>query len=227
VAIFSSKGQTTTATRMLVETLSTNGVTILVVHDFDVAGLTTAHWLSHDNDRYQFQHRPKVIDLGLRLAEAKKLGLQSEEQVHKQQKDPTEKFLEYFDDPVSNEEADFLRGEYSHWVGKAGGWIGQRVELNMMTPAQFIRWLERKLREAKVEKVVPGKKILAGAWKRAVVIAKALKLIKKEETDHVAAPKKLEKKVRAMLKRNPELSWDESLVQIAEEHQRATDGRRR
>jgi hypothetical protein len=56
-----------------------------------------------------------------------RLALQSEEQVHRQQKDPTEKF--FGDDEVTEEEAEFLRGRKS-WNGH---WTGQRVELNALT----------------------------------------------------------------------------------------------
>lgn len=213
LAIFSSKGQTNVATRQLVDDLSSEGVTILVAHDFDVAGLTIAHWLSHSNDRYKFQYKPNVIDLGLRLADVKELGLQHEEQVHRQHKDPTEKFWDWNDDPVSDEEADFLKGEYSF---QEGGWVGQRVELNAMTSAQFIGWLEDKFREAGVQKVVPDQETLAVAWHRAISIAKAREIIEQEEADHVAAPKDLEQKVRAMLERVHELSWDQALARIAE-----------
>jgi len=154
-----------------------------------------------------------VIDLGLRLADVKRLGLQHEEQVHRQLKDPTEKFSDWDDDPVSDEEADFLRGEHSY---QEGGWVGQRVELNAMTSAQFIGWLEDKFRKAGVQKVVPDQETLAVAWHRAKSIAKAREIIEQEEADHVAAPKDLEQKVRAMLKRDHELSWDQALARIAE-----------
>jgi Topoisomerase 6 subunit A/Spo11, Toprim domain len=213
LAIFSTKGMPVTAARRLVEKLSEAGVTILIAHDFDIAGISIAHWLWHDNDRYEFQHQPRVIDLGLRPADVKKLDLQSEEQVHRQLKDPTEKFWDWDDDPVSDEEADFLRGEYSY---QKGGWVGQRVELNAMTSAQFIGWLEDKFRKAGVQKVVPNRETLALAWNRAKSIAKAREIIEQEEADHVAAPKDLEQKVRAMLKRHHELSWDQALARIAE-----------
>lgn len=39
--------------------------------------------------------------------------------------------------------------------GRYTGWVGQRVELNAMTSDQFIDWIERKLTEAGVRKVVP------------------------------------------------------------------------
>ena len=213
LAIFSSKGQTNVATRQLAEALSMNGVTIFDLHDFDVAGLSIVHWLSHSNETYQFRHKPKVSDLGLRLADVKKLGLQPEEQVHRQRKDPTEKFWEWYDDPVSDEEAKFLRGRYSY---QKRGWVGQRVELNAMTSRQFIDCLEHKLRKAGVQKVVPEEETLAEAWQRAKSIIKAREIIKQQEADHVAAPKDLEQKVRAMLKRHRELSWDQALAGIAQ-----------
>jgi hypothetical protein len=218
LAIFSSKGQTNVATRQLADDLSAAGVTVLVAHDFDIAGLTIAHWLWHDNKRYQFQHQPHVIDLGLRMADVKRLALQSEEQIHEQLKDPTEKFRDWDDDPVSREEADFLKGKYSYAAGKHGGWVGQRVELNAMTSAQFIGWLEDKFREAKVEKVVPDRDTLTVAWQRATAIAKAREAIREiEKGKPTPPPKDLDRKVRAILKREPELSWDSALTRITEE----------
>ncbi len=44
---------------------------------------------------------------------------------------------------------------------------GQRVELNMFTGPHFIEFVERKLQEHGVEKVVPDDQTLADAWKRA------------------------------------------------------------
>jgi hypothetical protein len=212
LAIFSSKGMPVTAARRLVDKLSAAGVTILIAHDFDIAGLTIAHWLWHSNDRYQFEHEPRVIDLGLRLADVEELGLQAEEQVHKQQAAPTDKFLEWDDDSVSDEEVDFLAGEYSY---AKLGWAGQRVELNAMTSRQFIDWLEKKLRQAGATKVVPEKETLEAAWKRALSVHKARQLINGLDKETAKAPKNLETKVRALLKRQPELSWDSAVLSIA------------
>jgi hypothetical protein len=180
LAIFSTKGMSVTAARKLVDELSAVGVTILIVHDFDLAALSIAHWLWHDNERYTFQHKPRVIDLGLRLADVKKLELESEEQIHHQRKDPTEKFLEWDDDPVTKEETDFLRGTFSH---DKGGWVGRRAELNAIPTSQkFIDWLEKKLKQVGVKKVVPDKKTLAVAWNRALKIAKARKIIAQQKS---------------------------------------------
>jgi hypothetical protein len=105
------------------------------------------------------------------------------------------------------------RGDFSY--GK-NGWVGQRVELNAMTSAQFVNWLENKLRKAKVTKVVPDNEALTKAWKRALKIAKVREIIQQKD-DQIAAPKNLEKKVRAMLKRNENLSWDKALAGLARE----------
>jgi hypothetical protein len=215
LAIFSSKGQSNVATRKLVDELSALGVTILVAHDLDIAGFTINHWLWHDNERYQFRNTPKVIDLGLRLADVERLGLQSEEQIHKQEKDPTEKFLEWGTDEVTEEEAAFLRGRHQSWKT----WIGRRVELNAMTSRQFIDWLEDKLQKARVKKVVPDAAVLGKAWHRAVWLEQVRKQIALVSTEPcMALPKNLEADLRRRLKRSPELSWDEAIVQIAEKY---------
>jgi DNA topoisomerase VI subunit A len=214
LAIFSSKGQTNVATRRLVEQLAVNGVTILVAHDFDVAGMSIAHWLSDSNDTYTFRREPDVIDLGLRLSDAQQMGLQSETQIHRQLKDPTEKFWEY-DCDLTDEEINFLRGRehYTYWEG-------ERIELNAMTSAQFVAWLEQQLNEAGVEKVVPDKDTLELAWKRARMIARARAVIAEmeEDDDDEPPPKNLKKQLLAELKRDPKLSWDSALVSIADEH---------
>ena len=215
LAIFSSKGQTNVATRKLTDELSAEGVTILVLHDFDVAGLSITHWLSNDNDKYTFRNDPKVIDLGLRLADVEAMGLQSEEQIHQQRKDPTEKFWDW-DEDIAEEECNFLKGRYSYGYG----WRGQRVELNAMTSRQFIEYLEDKLRKAGVTKVIPSDPdFRARAWKRSLVIAKAREVIAQiEQSESAAPPKDLVAKIRSQLKRNPRLSWDGALAGIARDY---------
>ena len=78
IAIFSSKGMSVIAARKLVDELSQAGVTVFVLHDFDRAGLLIAHWLSHDSERYRFKFPPNVVDLGLRLADVKRMKLQED-----------------------------------------------------------------------------------------------------------------------------------------------------
>jgi hypothetical protein len=208
VEFFSSKGMSVIAARRLVDELSQAGVTILVVHDFDRAGLIIAHTLSSDSRRYRFEAEPNVIDLGLRLADVEAMNLQSEPVTYNQQKNPGDVLLDY--DDVSAAEIDFL-------VGAKGykSWTGKRVELNAMTSAQFIEWLERKLVEHGVTKVVPSADVLASAWHRARKQATINRLIAQVPPDTSAVPSDLEHRVRELLVEQPELAWDEAVMQLA------------
>src|SRR5262249_48145449 len=88
IAIMSTKGMSVTACRTLVEFLSEQGVTILVLRDFDKAGFSIVHTLCSDTRRYTFRTKPNVIDLGLRLEQALSMRLESELVVYKQTVDP-------------------------------------------------------------------------------------------------------------------------------------------
>lgn len=211
LAVFSSKGMSNVATRRLVDELSQAGVTILVVHDFDESGLSIAHTLGHDTRRYKFQVQPKVIDLGLRLQDVQRLHLQSEPVEFYQIKDPGKKLWNYGD--VTEAEIDFLIEERVHHKM----WRGKRVELNAMTSDQFVAWLERKLDEHDVKKVIPGKETLKAAWHRARLISKIQEEVEKikVQPETKSMPGDLEKRLRKLLAQTPELSWDEALVRIA------------
>jgi hypothetical protein len=205
---------------MLVENLSNAGVTILVAHDFDLAGLTIVYTLAHDTRRYTFRTHSNVVDIGLRLADVQAMNLQHEPVEYRQKKDPREKFEDwdkYYD--TTGDELNFLVDKKECYI-----WRGKRVELNAMTSRQFISWLERKLEENGVEKVVPDEETLGAAWSRAKRIAKikdAIETIEaevEEEADDV--PKNLEKRVRKLLKKHPTLSWDQALARIAVDEER-------
>ena len=77
IAMFSTKGQSVIAARKLTDELSQRGVTILVCHNFDKYGLEILYKLRTNTWRYRFAVPPKVIDLGLRLADVQAMHLQS------------------------------------------------------------------------------------------------------------------------------------------------------
>ena len=62
-----------TAARCLVDELSTRGVTIYVLHDFDKSGFAILHTLRTNTRRYRFRTTPKVIDLGLTLSDVNRM----------------------------------------------------------------------------------------------------------------------------------------------------------
>ena len=157
LAIMSSKGMGTTAVRRLVEYLC-HEVKILVLHDFDKSGFSIVGTLTRNTRRYEFAVAPQVVDLGLRLSDVEQRDLQSE-------------MVSYKSDPEHNlslngatqEEIEFLRGEAVVWRG----FRGRRVELNAFTSDAFVEWLESKLEEQGVAKVIPDDSTLEDAYRRA------------------------------------------------------------
>src|SRR5208337_3722763 len=77
LAIMSTKGVSVTAARQLVDCMCAwHNIPLLVLHDFDVAGFTILGTLQRSTRRFSFSNNINVIDLGLRLDDAK--GLESE-----------------------------------------------------------------------------------------------------------------------------------------------------
>jgi DNA topoisomerase VI subunit B len=132
LALMSTKGMSVTAARKLIDDLSQQGVTVLVLHDFDKSGFSIVHTLRTSRRRYKFKTRPNVIDLGLRLEDVQARGLQSEPvQYHAVKKAPQQRLREC---GATQEECDFLAEEQPY----GRGWTGQRVELNAMDAPTFI-----------------------------------------------------------------------------------------
>jgi hypothetical protein len=163
VATCSTKGMSVTAMRELVKSLSQAEVPTLVLHDFDASGFSILHTLGASTRRYRYHARPLVHDLGLRLGDIQDMGLDSESVDYPSGKDPR---INLRLSGATQEECDFLvQG------GDSRGWSGERVELNAMASDQFVGWLEAKLAEAGVRKVVPDQATLEAAYRRARAIA--------------------------------------------------------
>ena len=211
LAIMSTKGMPTTAARMLVEKLSSQGVTILVVRDFDVSGFSITHTLGSNTRRYQFRHKPRVVDLGLRLEAAEAMGLESEPEDYKNQKDPR----------IRLRECGATEDECNYLVVNGGwrSWSGERIELNAMDSGQFIEWLEDRLEDAGVEKVVPDAEVLAIAYRRAykrAEVQRAVDRLLKKKRKAIAVPADLEQVTREQII-DSDQSWDEAIWERAVE----------
>ena len=141
IAIMSSKGMSVTAARTLIEAICT-GIPLLVLHDFDPAGIIIKDTLENDTRRYSYKISPQVIDLGLHYDDID--GLTPE--------------------PHSSNISD----ERLKQAGLSEAAIEflsvQRVELNAMTSRQLIDFVERKLKQHGVGKVIPIKDALASAY---------------------------------------------------------------
>ena len=113
-------------------------MTILVVHDFDKSGLEILDKFTRNTRRYRYRVTPTVIDLGLRLDEARAMGLASEPVTYHSGVDPQESLRSCGADEA--ECAFLVQGQHDR-----DHWYGDRIELNAMDSQQFLDWLERKL----------------------------------------------------------------------------------
>jgi Protein of unknown function C-terminus (DUF2399) len=224
LALMSTKGMTVTAARHLVERLSQAGVTILVLHDFDKYGLEILQKFTTDTRRYQYTDVPTVIDLGLRLAEALQMGLESEPVPYRSKKDPRESLRAC---GASEEECAFLveRYELRHpWDDEPVAWHGQRIELNAMTSRQFLDWLEEKLQAAGVAKVVPDADTLTRAYQHLTRVADLQDTIDAalaEPAPPVEVPDDLEAQIRERITETA-TAWDEALWDVVAERRHDT-----
>jgi hypothetical protein len=79
LGLTSSKGMSNTALRMMLDGLIERGMRkVFVLHDFDASGFSIFGTLGTDSRRYTFKNKIEVIDLGLRLSDAREMDLQDE-----------------------------------------------------------------------------------------------------------------------------------------------------
>lgn len=208
IATFSTKGMSVTAARRLVDRLSDHGVTILVAHDFDKSGFDILTKLFTDTRRYKFRNTPKVVDLGLRMDDIRDMDLEAETVTYDSDKDPREILRQQ--GATEDELAMLVSG------GRAGFWRGQRVELNAMTSQQFLDWLERKLEQAGVKKVIPDVETLRAAFSRARQIARVTRIINDlpDANDAANVPDDLVDQVKNGIKGTAR-SWEDVIRQLA------------
>jgi len=191
-----------TAARRLAEGIwARYGVTLLILHDFDSAGMIIKHTLHTDTRRYTFTRPFEVIDLGLRLDDVEEMDLQSEDSGGSKVSD--ERLVEAGCTP---EEIAFLADE--------------RVELNAMPSDQFIEFLESKLEEHGIKKVVPDIDDLNNAY-AIFAEGKELKAAFADAEKALAAkrakieiPKDLKKQVEDVLEVYPEIPWHRAVHSI-------------
>jgi hypothetical protein len=211
IAIMSTKGMSVTAARELVDQMChDHDVPLLLLHDFDKAGFSIAGTLQRDTRRYEFQNSIEVIDLGLSLADVEAMGLESEYQHHpKGRRDVLEENLRT--NGASEEEIAFMFRDFGTLKST------RRVELNAMTSPQFVAFIERKLKENGVTKIVPEQELLAEIYtgmERGRRLEEAAEDLEKIDMEDFEPPNDLEKRVRKMLKTDPAMRWDAAVAKI-------------
>jgi hypothetical protein len=201
IAIMSAKGMSTTAARIPTDRLCAR-VPLLVLHDFDSAGIIIKDTLANDTRRYRYSSRPQVIDLGLHYSDIGDL--------------PTEPNNSRVSDErlkragLGQAAVDFLRD--------------QRVELNAMTSRQLVDFVEAKLRQHGIEKVIPDHKTLATTYQMFTAsdrLSVAFEDVKEKLSDEsegcpISVPENLEAKVKAKLEEKPDITWHRAVRLIVD-----------
>jgi hypothetical protein len=199
IAIMSSKGVSVTAARKLAEEVcSRYEIPLLILHDFDVAGFAIARTLQEDTRRYQFTRPFNPIDLGLRIGDVE--DLEEEEGAYTKSDDETIQ-ARLKRAGATPEEIEFL--------------LERRVELNAMPSDVFVEFIERKLEENGIRKVVPDPPALRKAYEifaKGKSFKEATENIKKAiEAEPVEIPEDIESKVAEIVDENPEVSWHKAV----------------
>jgi hypothetical protein len=208
--IMSNKGMSVTATRELLDDLAPMFDNVFVLHDFDISGFTICGTLGTDDRRYTFRNKVPIVDLGLHLADAEAMGLQSEPV--EVEGDPSARANTLRRHGANQREINFLLGR--------SGQPSRRIELNAMTSRQLIDFIERKFAEHNVTKLIPSQDVIkrhARRLEEQKLTEAALNKIRPRLAKQAAArelPGDLEEQIRRLLKERPELSWDMALTTI-------------
>ena len=210
LAIMSSKGQSVRAARMMADYVCGKfGVQLFTLHDFDKAGFSIKETVQTDSIKYKFTHAVEAIDLGLRLDDVKKLHLEDLAEPVTINGSYHSVCANLRGNGATKEEIDFLV------TGKGDGkyCYGQRVELNAMTSRQFLDFVERKLKEHNVQKLVPDQAKLEEVYRREWAMHEAQARLdamieERSDLDPSTVPGGLAAKVRRRLSKKPDLRWD-------------------
>jgi hypothetical protein len=139
-ALLTSKGYATRAARDVIDLLgdTTEEITFFCIHDADGYGTMIYQGLQEATTSRP-KRKVKIINLGLEPEEALCLRLPTE--AVKKKKNEKIPVAGYVDD------------KWKKWLQK------YRIELNAMTTAEFLKWLDRKMK--KYDKLIPPNPVLA------------------------------------------------------------------
>lgn len=215
VAIMSTKGMSVVVARKLIDSLADRVDHVFVLRDLDVSGFSIVGTLGTDSRRYIFANdmSDKIIDLGLRLEDVDEMGLEAEIVEVRNRKARQETLAEH---GATDEEIEFLAPSDEDEDCR-------RVELNVMTSPQLVEFVERKLNEYGVAKVVPDDDVIQAHARRLLERALTEKAIAEIAPDIAQKAKRLElpadlaDRIEGILVDRPALSWDRATAEILDE----------
>ncbi len=212
LALMSTKGMSVTAARALADEMCHKyDIPLIILHDFDKSGFSIKGTLQRDTRRYQFKNSITTIDIGLSLKDVQAMRLESEYQHHAKGSKET-LIANVRRNGATNAEIAFMFRDFDETRST------RRIELNAMTSPQFIAFLERKLKEAGIAKIIPERDLLSKVYvglERGHRLQKVLDEHAKRGKDlKVKVPKDLRRRVAKLLKEKPTLRWDAALAKI-------------
>jgi hypothetical protein len=215
IGVMSTKGMSVTAARALADEMChDHDIPLLILRDFDKSGFSIAGTLTRDTCRFEFQNNFTRIHLGLSLADVTAMGLEFEHQYHPKGKKAS-MIANLREKGATEQEIAFLFADFDRLRST------RRVELNAMTSPQFIAFVERKLKEHGVAKIVPDSELLAQAFagmeRGRRLEQEAQQIIDNLDTEDLTAPKDLQRRVRKYLKRYPQERWTDAINAIVAE----------
>jgi hypothetical protein len=205
--VISNKGVSVTAARELISCLC-GTLPLFVLHDFDVAGFMIQATLHRSTRRYQFSDSINIVDLGLRLEDIDGLGTEPA--------------------AASKTRESKLRAQLKRNGATAAEieiLLNERVELNAMTSDALIEMIERKLKDYGLEKVIPGDDLLDQTYQEfhrsSELHEKFEELEEGFKETKIETPKNLRKRIAAILKKHPDLRWDDAIKVVLDKTQLA------
>ena len=93
--------------------------------------------------------------------------------------------------------------------------------MNAFSSREFISWIELKLEQHGIKKVIPDNQILEDAFRRAALakmLNEKLEIVIDEAKENIAKlnPLQLTQKVSVLIEKNPRMPWDLAINKIAE-----------
>jgi hypothetical protein len=211
LAIMSTKGLSTTAARQLVDHLvGEKKVPVFCIRDFDLDGFKIAGTLREGTRRYSWRSRG-AIDLGLRGEDIETWELEQEEVFYRGAGGRL----------LDDKEA--IRRKIKPTILSYGGTSAEvetllthRAELNAFPSDQLVEWIEGKLEEHGVKKIIPSDEVLLQAARgiaRDAIAARYLEAVSDQIATEVDGLKldDFRDEVVDALAVTDELAWDEAL----------------
>jgi hypothetical protein len=202
LAIMSCKGMSVIAARSLVDKLCGEwSIPLLVLHDFDAAGVLIRDTLENNTRRYTYRHAPTVIDLGLHYADIGDLT-------------PEDYTSNISDERLEQAGLDLEAIEFLR---------DQRVELNAMTSRQLVDFVERKLTEQGISKVVPAPKTLTKTYQMLVkserlraAFEEVREELENEAAEPIEVPADLAVQVEKLLQERSDITWHRAVELVVD-----------